>query len=102
MGHGAGDFEEGERESFEKKKEQNPAKYVLEYNLNGIDYGQISGRVFVLECPCGHDRKHAEWIDENAEELAKYLRLLFAERIKEKSRQISDMQSFLDETGDQP
>lgn len=96
MGVNAGDFEEGECESFEKKKEQQPDKYILEYNLDGIDYGQISGKVFVLGCPCGHDRKHAEWIDENADELAKYLKLLFADRIREATRQIDEMQSFLD------
>jgi hypothetical protein len=96
MGVNAGDFEDGERESFEQKKEQQPDKYILEYQLDGLDYGQIGGKVFVLGCPCGHDRKHAEWIDENADELAKYLKLLFADRIKEKSEQITQMQSFLE------
>lgn len=91
---GHGDYEEGELAEFQQKAKDHPDKY---YEHNDFDYVEtvvIDGREIVPDCPCGKIQRYIDWIEENADSLAKYLGFHFEHRKKELARQQQEAESL--------
>lgn len=80
------DWQEGEIEELRKNAIAHPDKYVnLPYSCSLLT---VSGRTFVLGCPCNGARPYEDWIRRHAEKLAAFLvkirqeRLDYAEALK--------------------
>ena len=83
---GHGDYQEGELEELQRKAQAEPEKYFEHDQYDYIDAVWIGGEPIVPDCPCGKYKRYCDWIEENAEGLAKYLVKFFEDRKKEAER----------------
>lgn len=78
--------EEGEFEGFEKKRKENPDKYIL-YSEN-IHWGYIGNKVAVYNCPCNNAKKYENFILNNRQLISEYLTKVSQKRLNDAQRDV--------------
>ena len=79
------DWEEGELEKLQKKSKKTPKWFIeTDYSISTMS---ISGKEFVIGCPCGSVDKYEDFINQHDRQIAEYLNKK-AEELKEKADQI--------------
>jgi hypothetical protein len=68
-------MEEGEFERLEKKRKKHPERYVLHPgNDDCVSSVEISGRTYVLDCPCNGLSDYEQFLNDRFEGIADFFR----------------------------
>lgn len=66
-----GDYEKGEREGYEAEAKKNPDKFIAVEDFSRVM--TLSGKEWVLDCPCNAARPYEDFIWANRHQIVKYL-----------------------------
>lgn len=83
---GHGDYSEGELESLRERAAENPDQYIEVPDFGSVSWLELFGKQVVVGCLCGSDVRFANWIEDRAEELTKYLAAYWKSETEEAHR----------------
>lgn len=83
------DFEKGELEKLLKKNKENPDQYVV-HNTDGVEWGRLAGRQYVLDCQCNEASKYEKLYWNDRYLIAKYFKLK-TEKLENQAEESSNL-----------
>lgn len=84
---GHGDYNEGELESLREKAAAEPDKYIEVPDFSSVSSAQLGSQRVIVGCLCDPTKRYSDWIENHAEELARYLTLYWQSKRDEAMRE---------------
>jgi len=86
-----GDYNEGERENYEKLAEEKPDEYISVEDFSGrVELGQGD---YVDGCPCNAARRFEDWVWTFRREIAEYVQGRAEEEFKDAKQELANLKS---------
>lgn len=78
--NGTGDWEDGELEDLQRKAKENPDSYIEDPTCDYISWKMLNNRPLIPGCPCGWEKKMADFIVGHRELIVLFLKACNEER----------------------